>query len=58
MIDDQIKTWRSVVAEHLADQCVGLATMVGLMIEEMVERRREYLLDVLRIDKGPVSDGF
>ena len=32
--------------------------MMGLMIEEMVERRCEDLFDVLRIDDGPISDGF
>jgi hypothetical protein len=37
---------------------VGLAAMMGLMIEEMIERRREYLFYVLRINEGPISDGF
>ena len=31
--------------------------MMGLMIEEMIERGGENLFDVLRIDEGSVSDG-
>jgi len=37
---------------------VRLAAMMGLVIEEMVECRREYLFYVLWIDEGPVSDRF
>jgi hypothetical protein len=58
LIDNQIKTWRPVIAQYPAYQCVSLPAMMGLMIEEMIERRGENLFDVLRIDEGSVSDGF
>jgi len=58
LVFDQIETWRSVIAQHAADQRVGLAAMMGLMIKEMIERWREYLFDILRIDEGTISDRF
>ena len=33
-----------------------LAAMVGLVVEEMIERRRQRLLDGLRVDHGAIAD--
>lgn len=58
LIDDQIETGRKLVAVNGAQQCVGLATVVRLVIEKMIERGGQYLFDILRIDDGSIADCF
>ena len=38
-------------------QGMGLAAMVGLVVEEMIECGRKLLLDIDRIDEGAKADG-
>jgi hypothetical protein len=45
-----------VVADDRREQSVRLAAMVGLVVEEMIERRRQRLFDGLRGDYGAVAD--
>jgi len=35
---------------------MGLAAVVGLVVEKMVERGREHLLDILWVDEGAIAD--
>ena len=52
---DQVETRRPVVAEDGGEQGVRLAAVVGLVVEEMVERRRQRLFDQLRVGDGLVA---
>src|SRR5262249_46239858 len=38
------------------EQAMGLAAMMGLVIEKMVERRGKRLLDIARIADGPIGE--
>ena len=58
LIDDQIETRRLLVADDRGQQCVRLAAVVGLVVEKMIERRRQRLFDVLRVDDGADSGLF
>ena len=58
LIDYQIETGRKLVAVNGAQQCVGLATVVRLVIEKMIERGSQQLLNLLRIDDCPIVDRF
>ena len=35
---------------------MSLAAVMGLVVEKMVERRGEYLLDILWVDDGAIAD--
>src|SRR5690606_31518381 len=54
--DDQIKRWGGRVAPQAAQQTMHLSAVMGLVIEEMIQRRRQRLLDVNRIDDGAVAE--
>src|SRR6202521_3597437 len=52
----EIERRRKVAAAQAGKQRVHLAAMVGLVIEEVVDRGRERLGDRLRVDDGPVGE--
>lgn len=37
---------------------MGLAAVVSLVVEKMIERGRERLLDILRVDDVAIADRF
>ena len=58
LVNDQIETWCQVVAGDRRQQRMGLAPMVGLMIEKMVKRGGQHLLYGLWVNHGAKTDRF
>src|SRR5579884_3239315 len=56
LIDDEVEGWRRLVADRGREQGMGLAAVMGLVVEEVVERKGERLLDILRTHEGAIAD--
>ena len=49
LVDDQVEARRASLPMTAREQGVRLAAVVGLVIEEMIERGGEHLLDIGRV---------